>query len=411
MLKLPKGLKKKKKGKKSKKDQELFTEAELEQYRREHQKQKPEESSEQHSADEREDAAAGTSGSRGVQAAHHPGASSSSSVAAPPAEDADEWRRFNALATGVDSILKKTQGDLDRIKSTSFFKRVPAPSEIEEKERAIRAKEEEARLAREEAERKQEEERKADKLACAVIELSESEEEDSVQDNDDIFDTTYIDVVKDLPLAYVEESPTKEEDDGPDPFDTSYADTVITKVSRRGKALVNIGSAVEVLTGRVESNVGRKPSARRPRRGPLDLLLVQSFDDENAEEWLEKVPEVAPTKTLLDSPADLPDAPIDLTKSLHLSLAKEKKGEHSDEDTEEVTEHKDHAKKTPESEDGDEQALLAFFGASSSGAPKKEGKQEAFISIHIAVIALYLSVSFSVQHPSLPSRRKAASMR
>lgn len=363
MLKLPKGLKKKKKGKKSKKDQELFTEEELEQYRREHQKPKAEEESDtnQHSADEREDGAvAGASGvsSAGPTESHAPTAA---------AEDADEWRRFNALATGVDSILKKTQGDLDRIKSTSFFTRIATPSEIKQKEDAIRAKQEEEQRLKDEALRLQEEERKADKLANAVIELSESEEEESLQDNDDIFDTTYIDVVKDLPLAYVPESPEKSEDEGPDPFDTSYADKVITKVSRRGKALVNIGSAVEVLTGRVESSVGKRPSHRRPRRGVQDLLLVQSFDDENADELLEKLPETsqAPTKTLLDSPEegeDLPDAPIDLTKSLHLSLVP----------THDDNNEQDH-KSSQSAEDGDEQALLAFFGVQSS-APTKEGE-------------------------------------
>lgn len=368
MLKLPKGLKKKKKGKKSKKDQELFTEEELEQYRREHQKPKAEEESDtnQHSADEREDGVvAGPSGGASARPTEK-----SQTHAAPPAEDADEWRRFNALATGVDSILKKTQGDLDRIKSTSFFKRVETPSEVHKKESAVRAKQEEEQRLKEEAVRQLEEEKKADKLASAVIELSESEEEESVQDADDIFDTTYIDVVKDLPLAYVPESPEKSEDEGPDPFDTSYADSVITKVSRRGKALVSIGSAVEVLTGRVESSVGKRSSARRPRRGVQDLLLVQSFDDENADELLEKLPEQyqAPTKTLLDSPGDdFTDAPIDLTKSLHLSLAPI----HTNDDT---GDNQDQASQSPKSADnGDEEALLAFFGVQSS-APKKEGE-------------------------------------
>lgn len=357
MLKLPKGLKKKKKGKKSKKDQELFTEEELEQYRREHQKQaKADDNSDQHSADEREDAVAG------------PSAPAENSA---PAEDADEWRRFNALATGVDSILKKTQGDLDRIKSTSYFKRVPPPSEVQQKESVVRAKQEEEQRQKAEEERRREEEKKADKLASAVIELSESDEEESQHEGDDIFDTTYIDVVQELPLAYVPESPVKSEDEGPDPFDTSYADTVITKVSKRGKALVSIGSAVEVLTGRVESAVGRKTSARRARRGVHDLLLVQSFDDENAEELLEKLPETSqePTRTLLDSPTDLPDAPIDLTKSLHLSLVSTTQHHHEEGAEGEgggITNLPDSA------EDKDEQALLAFFGVQSS-APKKEG--------------------------------------
>lgn len=89
MHKITKGLKKKKKGKKKAKEQELFDEAELERYRREHQE----------------------------------GASGEASAPAKTHTDNEEWSRFNALTQGVDSILKKTQGDLDRIKSTSFFQR------------------------------------------------------------------------------------------------------------------------------------------------------------------------------------------------------------------------------------------------------------------------------------------------
>src|SRR4051812_25775602 len=99
MLKLPKGLKKKKKGKKSKKDQELFTEEELEQYKREHQVHTEQPTA---STDEQ-----------------HPEKSGND----------DEWSKFALLTTGVDSILKKTQDDLDRIKESSFFKRVAPPAQ------------------------------------------------------------------------------------------------------------------------------------------------------------------------------------------------------------------------------------------------------------------------------------------
>jgi MAGUK p55 subfamily protein 5 len=94
MHKITKGLKKKKnKNKKHKKEDELFDEVELEKYRREHQQD-----SEVGQQEEQEDQAAGSS-------------------------DNEEWRRFKALTAGVDSVLKKTQGDLDRIKSSSYFQR------------------------------------------------------------------------------------------------------------------------------------------------------------------------------------------------------------------------------------------------------------------------------------------------
>lgn len=79
MHKLTKGLKKKKKGKKSKhKEEELFKPEELEAYRREHQQQPS-------ASAEGSDATAATGGN-------------------------EEWKKFIQLTSGVDDILKKTQG-------------------------------------------------------------------------------------------------------------------------------------------------------------------------------------------------------------------------------------------------------------------------------------------------------------
>ena len=314
MLKLPKGLKKKKKGKKSKKDKELFTEEELEQYRREHQRQG---NSELGEAD-----TSAQSCSTSANLAASPTASHIDNSSDKP--DDDEWSKFSALTAGVDSILKKTQGDLDRIKSTSFFQRVPPPSEkkkkAEQEEKLQKAaKEEEDKVA---AEQKKEDEK--DNLAGAVIELSESESES--EEADDIFDTTYIDAIAsgEVPLAFVPESPVDDFDDGPDPFDTSYAEKLIKgpEVSKRGKKLVSIGSAVEVLTGRVE-NISSSAVSRRQRRGPQNLLL-ENFDEANTATETETVT-TEPVITLLDDITDslVPNAPIDLSVSLHLVLQKE----------------------------------------------------------------------------------------
>lgn len=299
MLKLPKGLKKKKKGKKSKKDKELFNEEELEQYRREHQQKPVEEEA-------------------GNQSEN-------------PSEHDDEWSKFNALTAGVDSILKKTQGDLNRIKETSFFQRVPTTSETkkvqerEEKEAAAEAAAVAAAVALEAEEARAN--YKQDFLAEAVVELSESESE--AEEADDIFDTTYIDVIAsgEVGLVNVPESPLDEEAEGPDPFDTSYADKVIKgpEVSSRGKKLVSIGSAVGVLTGKVETH--SSIVSRRPRRGPKDFLLETVEQTEQQQIDFESTTS-EPIKTLLDDPADeIPDIPIDLSVSLHLSLQKSKKEE------------------------------------------------------------------------------------
>lgn len=306
MLKLPKGLKKKKKGKKSKKNQELFTEEELETYKREQREKQLAEEAEKSSAETKQ-------------------------------TDDDEWSRFNALTTGIDTVLKKTQGDLDRIKESSFFQRVTpkaaasvaAPKDDHQTVSSAAGSSSSEAQQQEAAEAVASKEpiTEAERLASAVIELSESEEDSD--ETDDIFDTTYIDVIAsgEVPLAYVPESPVDDVNVGPDPFDTSYAEQIVKgpEVSKRGKKIVNIGSAVEVLTGRVEkvSTV----AARRPRRGPQNLLL-ESFDDaaaavdataDGADVYAEPI-----VRTLLDDFGDdLPGGPIDLSVSLHIALQKE----------------------------------------------------------------------------------------
>ncbi|CAO1406835.1 unnamed protein product [Diamesa hyperborea] len=297
MLKLPKGLKKKKKGKKSKKDQELFTEEELEQYKREHQSH-PEVTSEESTSHQQPAASGGD----------------------------EEWSKFAALTTGVDSILKKTQGDLDRIKSTSFFQRKLTANEQQQE---LKHKEEEAQAAKEaqaQAEALRAAEEAADpvnQLLNAVVELSESEEESDAEDG--AFDTTFVD--QELPLAYIPDEPEDDFDLGPDPFDTAYAEKVIKgpEVSKRGKRLVNIGAAVEVLTGKVETAAATAAKSRRQRRG-IQNLLLESFEanSEDTDGFLEPSREPETFRSLLDDPADLSaDVNIDLSVSLHLSLQKE----------------------------------------------------------------------------------------
>lgn len=297
MLKLPKGLKKKKKGKKSKKDKELFTEEELEQYKREHQKQSTEVEEVQSQYQTTEEQSVGD----------------------------EEWSKFKALTAGVDSIVTKTQTDLDRIKSTSFFQRVQTPSEKRIKEDAKKvALEEEIRKSK--ALETPSPDKEEDYLAGAVVELSESESEE--EDADDIFDTTYIDVIASGEVGLIPESPIEEYFDGPDPFDTTYAEKIIKgpEVSKRGKKLVYIGSAVEVLTGRAESSVSSTSTSRRPRRGPVDLLL-ENFDSSDNFECSDIAATTEPIKTLLDDFCEIPNGPIDLSVSLHLALQKEQKKE------------------------------------------------------------------------------------
>lgn len=316
MLKLPKGLKKKKKGKKSKKDQELFTEEELQQYKREHQVHAEQPADEQHPEKSGND---------------------------------DEWSKFAALTTGVDSILKKTQDDLDRIKESSFFKRVAPPSQkkVEEK-----VEEPQAEVPPEPEEEKD----PAKLLLNAVVELSESEEESEVDDS--AFDTTFID--RELPLAYVPDSPEEETDLGPDPFDTGYAEKVIKgpEVSSRGKKIVNIGAAVQVLTGKVDT-AATSARSRRQRRG-IQNLLLESFEANLEDGEAPVAPEPLVTKTLLDEPAELgDDIPIDLSVSLHLTLLQQQKKENDEKEENKVDLNLDEFDTLNKEDDDDEFAQLA----------------------------------------------------
>lgn len=318
MLKLPKGLKKKK-NKKSKKNQELFTEEELEQFKRE---QKAKQLAEQEEAEKQAQL------ERQGQQQHH-----SASTSKPKTDD-DEWSKFTQLTSGIDSILKKTQGELERIKEQSFYQRVEPPKpkpEVKSPEKDVKPEEPpQPQLTEEELEAQ----RKLEALRAAVVELSDSESEG--EDADDIFDTNYIDeLAAGNLLAYVPDSPD-EADLGPDPFDTNFAEKVIKgpEVSKRGKKIVNIGSAVEVLTGRVDNVSLNKEALKRPRRGPQNLLL-SSFDqdteptEENLLEGLKaEVVQEKPIFSLLDDFSDVvADVPIDLSTSLHLDFYKKKQEE------------------------------------------------------------------------------------
>lgn len=279
MLKLPKGLKKKKKGKKSKRkgEEELFTEEELEKYRREHQH---------------------TEGCEGT------------------VKENEEWSKFKDLTTGIDSVLKKTQGDLDRIKSTSFFQRVPTGTKQVERPR-------EETLGRPIVEVTaadfphlvQAAEDDGDKSDYGV---TDDESDDEYQD--DIFDTSYVEAVErgEVKLAYVPDSP--EQDLNDDIFDTSHVDALIRGQESRsfkGKKTLDIGVAVEVLTGRIDNVT---VTTKKPKRSiPGDLLLEDTGKDVVVTTLA--ATEEPTEKSILDTDADIPvTTPIDLSVSLHTSL-------------------------------------------------------------------------------------------
>lgn len=290
MHKLAKGLKKKKKPKKGKKggEEEEFDPEELERYRRERaEAQKKAEESGQPTG-------------------------------------SDEWKKFQALTAGVDSVLKKTQDDLDRIKSTSFFQR-KAP--LEEKKPDEEAEEEAKKAASKrwvgfdeqgnpiEAAPEVDGQEKSLVNEDGFVDVPEDEDEQEDSADEDIFDTTYIDVLQniDVQLAYIPDSPTEEEA-GDDPFDTTSADKVLKTVDKKGNKLVSLGNAVEVLSGRIDHVSTCKLTKRGRPRLQQDLLLDDFEEAELPTAEAVAAEPVQAEKTLLDDDSDLPDIPVDLTK-------------------------------------------------------------------------------------------------
>ncbi|XP_057329943.1 protein stoned-B-like [Microplitis mediator] len=291
-----KGLKKKKKSKKGKKgaEEEEFDPEELERYRRER-----------------------------AEALEKAAAEGSTAAAG-----SDEWQKFQALTAGVDSILKKTQGDLDRIKSTSFFQR-KAPV-VEEKKPEVDPELEKERAKRfigfdkdgnpieQVADKEEGKKKELTVTEKGFVEIPDDDDEDEISGDEDIFDTTYIDVLQntEIQLAYIPDSPTEEEA-GDDPFDTTNADKVLKTVDKHGKKVVSLGNAVEVLSGRVDQASACKIS--RPRKVRVQNLLLDDAEvsepvPSDAGEPGEIVSEpIQVERTLLDDDSDLPDIPIDLT--------------------------------------------------------------------------------------------------
>lgn len=332
MLKIGKGLKKKKKSKKNKhKEEELFTEEELQQYKREH-AQKAVEEETGTSTENTENKATGAS---------------------------EEFEKFKLLTAGVDDILNKTKGDLDRIKKESFFQRKPTPSELKAQEEAEKAaqKKLEGNWEGFEEDGTKQDDKQVDHLQVEFPEESESEYEYE-DDNDELFDTTYVDAIEsgEIKLAHVPDDDELGLNDGPDPFDTTTAEEILKKVEeeeKKKKKQISLGSAVQVLTGRAdrdkslleetgvvlttEENGTVKSKARARPRKIQDFSLLGSFDDNGnpasaatdetvKSEPLETVSEVP--KSLLDDDlnveVELPEGDVLITEVLVKQAAAKK---------------------------------------------------------------------------------------
>lgn len=211
---------------------------------------------------------------------------------------------------GVDTILQRTQEDLGRIKKTSYFQRnkkpeTPTPSE--EAKSVVAAptsstpgesqcqasgkatkwvgfEEGSRQQESEEAESKEQETVQAEEAPVQPAEEAIPEEEPEPEEEEDIFNTEYVDVVTsgELKLAYIpDDSPTTEA--GDDPFDTSVVEKVVgpLPVIKKKKALVSIGSAVEVLTAANAAGAPLSSIRRRTVPVPTEIQLLGCLEDDD----------------------------------------------------------------------------------------------------------------------------------
>ena len=274
---------------------------------------------------------------------------------AKPDEPENEWARFQAMTSGVDAILKQKKDELDTIKVSSYYQRKKTQDEIEEDAKQARPKtlvgkrkkkwvnldeegfEEKEGVIGEDLsdgeyseESEEHEQEKLDDeedipspkfLETPVEEEPKVEEEEEVQkeeevpeeDNeDDIFNTEFVDetlAVLDLKLAEIPDSPI---DEGPDVFDTNYATDIVEKAEKeRLKAekmqsdkikFGCIAAAADVLSGKTAGvdKLSADPTVRKRRRPnrnniPGDLSATTEEIDASNSAQNESIMEVQKT--------------------------------------------------------------------------------------------------------------------
>ena len=321
MHKIKKGIKKKIKGKKGKHDDdEIFTEEELEQYKREKAEEarklaeEQQQNHQEHPLDESAEAEAYYENNE-----HHTVDKSNSG--SPPVSSNSDWKSF--LAT-TDTVLKKTSDNLEHIKESSYFQAKKEEShDIFSLNRDVLVEPLSQKNSRcvspvqpapaqnwvdldkgfddesegEEGDQNKEEIVKPESPSKKkFVELKPIEDlpELSAEDYADVFDTAYVDNVEsgDLKLI-IPDSPVDEYLNEPDPFDTSAADRVLhveepevekeeekpvttaqnakdANVPKKRKIqLVSLGNAVDVLTGKT---VQEKPKPKTDEADEINLL-------------------------------------------------------------------------------------------------------------------------------------------
>ena len=332
MHKIKKGIKKKIKGKKGKHDDEIFTEEELEQYKREkaEEAQRLAEEQQQNQLDHPLDETLEPDNSHEFNEACG-GVEEEETSPTNNTCDNSDWKSFLA---STDTVLKKTSDNLEHIKESSYFqlrktekddlhpgidlvdpsseRRSACASPV----KAVLSKNwvdlEKGGIDDESEEYQSTEVREETQVESPpkkkFVELKPIEDlpELSAEDYADVFDTAYVDDIESGELKLiVPDSPTEDYSNEPDPFDTSAADRVLhteepepepepepdrklaskpgNKISNSGPPqkrkfkLVSLGNAVDVLTGKA-------PPVKPKVEETSQLNLLGEFTDESIED-------------------------------------------------------------------------------------------------------------------------------
>ena len=235
-----------------------------------------------------------------------------------PKEDKEDWKLFQSLTSGVDSLIQEKKSKLEELKQESYFQKKQSQPEEDRDKGAKKKKwinldaagfedfdgtisgEEEEDLKpvhREDKKEDQpdkkegeEDEEEGDKLPEGFVDIPEDEPVD-LDAEEDIFNTDFVDAVTsgDVKLAVIPDSPVYDDD----PFNTGFAEEIVKKdkEEKRREAsrikFTGLSSVADVLSGKadkVDSSLVELTVKQKRRRANRINLIAEKQTDVTARE-------------------------------------------------------------------------------------------------------------------------------
>jgi hypothetical protein len=250
-------------------------------------------------------------------------------------EETYDWKLFDSLTSGVDSLIKQKKDNLEDIKQDSYYQRKktdadssPIGEQIPDNRKKKKGKkwvdldqagfddfdgsvsgsDDEAEGDKQpEAQQEEKAEGNADDEEdnddIGLVEIPEDDPID-LDAEEDIFNTAFVDAITsgDIKLAVIPDDPVY--DDKDDPFNTEYADVIVhkDKVEKRKEAnrlkFTGLSSVADVLSGKtdkVDKSLIEHSTKRKRRRANRINLIGELEEDLTAREDIGSVdPEVDP---------------------------------------------------------------------------------------------------------------------